>query len=178
VFERSWCWTDRYIRLISSALNLLCPHLSVSFVKRSCSQHLYRSPTVQLSTHNLCILPVKDSWAVALCWTSPALHSVLNTVMSVWRASSALGVKLIWGTAALHKLSTAAPHNSCQSPALVRTTTSGQILQLLVTNNVFFFLWISGRGSNRLVGSGGDSLCREAGGVWWLLTGRRRMRSK
>uniref|UniRef100_A0A8C1LWR0 SRCR domain-containing protein n=1 Tax=Cyprinus carpio TaxID=7962 RepID=A0A8C1LWR0_CYPCA len=36
----------------------------------------------------------------------------------------------------LHKLSTAAPHNSCTSPALVRTTTSGQILQLFVINNV------------------------------------------
>ncbi len=46
-------------------------------------------------------------------------------------------MKLIWGTAALHKLSTAAPHNICQSPALVRTTTSGQILQLFVINNVF-----------------------------------------
>ncbi len=56
-----WCWTEVNLRLISSTLNLLCPHLSVSFVKSSCSQHLYRSPTVQLSTHNLCILLVKDS---------------------------------------------------------------------------------------------------------------------
>ncbi len=118
-----------------------------------------------------------DSWAVALCWTSPApLHPVLNTVMSVWRASSALGVKLIWGTAALHKLSTAAPHNSCQSPALVRRTTSGQILQLLVVNNVFFSLNI--RSWVYQAGGFWGRLCREAGGfsqrlmgdsVWWLL---------
>ncbi len=58
-FER--CFTHINLRFISSALNLLCPHLSVSFTKSSCSQHLYRSPTVQLSTHNLCILLVKDS---------------------------------------------------------------------------------------------------------------------
>ncbi len=56
-----WWWTASNGWFISSALNLLCPHLSVSFVKSSCSQHLYRSPTVQLSTHNLCILLVKGS---------------------------------------------------------------------------------------------------------------------
>ncbi len=61
VFVWQRCWTEVNLRFISSALNLLCPHLSVSFVKSSCSQHLYRSPTVQLSTHNLCILLVKDS---------------------------------------------------------------------------------------------------------------------
>ncbi|KAI2647995.1 Deleted in malignant brain tumors 1 protein [Labeo rohita] len=62
-------------------------------------------------------------------WRRVLLDSWSLTESSV--ASSALGVKLIWGTAALHKLSTAAPHNSCQSPAF-------------------------GRGSIRLVGSGGD----------------------